>query len=69
MLFQQGREEEDGEPEQKKALLEETTEGRHRLVQHTDGSDVCFYNDIFMKLHCYFNSKFLAPLTESFSAS
>lgn len=31
-FFQQGRENEDGEPESKKASLEEASEGRHRLV-------------------------------------
>lgn len=37
MIFGQGREQEDGEPEKKKASLEEATEERHRLVPHTTG--------------------------------
>ena len=43
MIFQQGREQEDGEPENKKASLEEPTEGKHRLVHHTTHKNVYLF--------------------------
>lgn len=42
IIFYQGREEEEGEPESKKASLEETTEERHRLVHQTSKKQLLF---------------------------